>query len=166
MKKVLITYYTKTGTTKITAKKIKEVLSKDINEVEMMNIDEVASLDYYDVVIIGTPINGMQPAEKAKKFIADYMTKLREKEVYFFALSYIQPQGRKFWKNRIENSVKEVQNKLQAKDTKIFGGAIDEPMPKFISWVFGIKKDAALDLRNDADILHWSQEILKSVKLN
>lgn len=166
MKKILVTYYTKTGTTKTTAKKIKEALSKDLKEVEIMKIDEVASLDYYDVIILGTPINGMQPAEKAKEFIKTYETALKEKEVYFFVLSYIHSQGRKFWKNRIENSVKAVKSKIEALDTRIFGGAIEEPMPGFIRWVFGIKKSADLDLRNDAEILYWTQELVKSISID
>jgi len=104
--KILITYYSRTGTTKVLAKKISKKIKADIDEIEdekdrsgfsgfiITAIDSLFKIstqiktkknpENYDLVIIGTPVNikRMSPA------IRTYITKYKFKNTALFSTTY------------------------------------------------------------------------------
>ena len=92
MRKVLVTYYTRTGNTKAMADIISEKLVELGNSVDLKQVDEVDidSLIEYDGILIGTPVYYGSMAAEIKKLIDDsvkYHRKLDGKAGGAFASS-------------------------------------------------------------------------------
>ena len=67
--KVIVTYMSQTGNTK----RVAEAIFKEIKgRKEIKPMSEVSSLDGYDLVFIGFPIQAAQPAAEAKAFLEQH----------------------------------------------------------------------------------------------
>ncbi|NQT73672.1 MAG: flavodoxin [Chloroflexi bacterium] len=65
--KVLVTYMSQSGNTK----KVAEAMFDAIQvEKEIKELSEIESVDGYDLLLVGFPIQAFGPAEKAKQFMA------------------------------------------------------------------------------------------------
>ena len=65
--KTLVTYYTQTGNTKLIA----EIIYEEIrDEKEIRAIGELESLEGYDLIFYGFPIQAMNPAKDAGEFLS------------------------------------------------------------------------------------------------
>jgi len=101
--KILVAYISKTGTTEEIAKRIGEILSAKGAEtnidVEVAPIDAVGSVQGYDRLILGSPINGMKVLPQFKEFLS---TKVAGSNIPtdIFIISYLFERGRNFWKTR------------------------------------------------------------------
>jgi hypothetical protein len=77
--KVLVAYYSKGGNTRAVAERVAKELNADIDEIrKQVGSDEAiftADPSSYDLVIVGTPVNGFSPS----KTVADYLVKNRGK---------------------------------------------------------------------------------------
>ncbi|MBT4513135.1 MAG: flavodoxin [Chloroflexi bacterium] len=68
--KVLIAYMSQSGNTK----KVAEAMFDAIQvEKEIKELSEIESVDGYDLLFVGFPIQAFGPAEKAKQFMAKYI---------------------------------------------------------------------------------------------
>lgn len=161
---VLVLYKTKTGTTKEAAEVIKQVFIDHDFSVEIKELSEVTSMEKYDGVIIGAPINGMQWLPEVTNFVENNKEVLKKKNTACFALSYIINDGRKFWKKRIKRNFQRGSGVVNPMDTAIFGGKIDKPMPGPARLIFGLSKDNPLDYRNEEIIKEWAEKLIKMLK--
>jgi|WetSurMetagenome_2_1015567.scaffolds.fasta_scaffold353671_1 hypothetical protein len=77
--KVLVAYYSKGGNTRAVAEKVAKELNADIDEIRKHQRSDEAIFNFnprsYDLVIVGTPVNGFSPS----KPVADYLVKNRSK---------------------------------------------------------------------------------------
>ena len=84
MKKVLILFGSRFGTTKDTSEKIRDVLVRKEIEVNLVNIDEEEpSLSGFDGVLIGTGIKIGMWTKKVKKFIKKHKKELKSRKFKF-----------------------------------------------------------------------------------
>lgn len=84
MKRVLIIYGTRYGTTKDTSEKICEILETKELDVKLINIDEEEpSLSDFDGVLIGTGIKINMWTKKIMKFIKKYKKELEKRNFKF-----------------------------------------------------------------------------------
>lgn len=146
MEKILIGYYSKTGSTKSTAEYIKNALNSDYL-IDIKEIQSIKTLDGYSKVILGAPINGMQIVPQMKNFIEKHHESLRMIPNYFYALTYAYNHGRKFVKKGIDKDLKNITSPIQSK-VFVIGGVADKPMPKPMAFIFGLKSDEPLDNRD------------------
>lgn len=160
----LIAHKSHTGTTKEAAEIIQNVFISKALDVELLEISEVKSVDKYDLIIIGAPINGMHWLPEASNFISKHEITLKKKKVACFALSYIINDGRKFWKNRMRSNFKNICQLNDPIDTMIFGGKIDKPMPAPARFIFGLSKEAPLDYRDNKKIEDWAKGLINDLK--
>lgn len=158
MEKILIAYYSKTGSTKNTGEYIQNALI-DKYSVDLKEINTIKELDQYSKVILGAPINGMQVVPQMKNFIDKHHENLRMIPTYFYAMTYAYNNGRNFVRKSINKEIKNITLPIQSK-TYIIGGVADKPMPKFLSFLFGIKENEPLDNRNFDKI----NELINQVK--
>ncbi len=78
--KILVTYFTQTGTTRKVAEAIYDSIGGDK---EMTELEEVGSLDGYDMTFVGFPMHAGGAAQAAKDFLA---TQAQGKKVALFVL--------------------------------------------------------------------------------
>ena len=148
MKKILIAYITKTNTTKEYAEHIKKGLEGEEVKVDLLRLEQVNNLKNYDAVIIGSPINGMMWTPDASNFVKEHVDELSKVTTAYYFVSYMYHDGRPMWHNAIDKSMAKVSNMVKPVIIGKFSGKVDRKFPRFFAWVFGIKKDTALNLVN------------------
>lgn len=160
MKKLLVAYATKTGSTAQVAEALGKSLSGKGLSVEVRNMRDVASLDGYAGAALGAPINGMRWMPEGAAFVSANATVLRSMPVALFYLSYIQfADGRGVWKRSISKGMDEMAASIGAFSVGAFGGKLSGPFPAPARFIFGTRKDAPADLRDWDAIRAWADEI-------
>ena len=84
MKKILITYFTESGSTREAAEIAGYQLEKDGVEINVCSVNDVKHISSYDAIIIGTPNWYGKPAPKVKKFLKKNQDVLSKIPVAFF----------------------------------------------------------------------------------
>ncbi len=158
MKSVLIAYVSKTGTTEHAANLMSQEFRQAGLSVDVMAIDEVTTLDSYEGIVIGAPINGMQWHEKATQFVKTHADVLKSKKTAYYFMSYMLNTGRPFWNKKIQESLNGVSNLVKPSHMGMFNGRIEDNFPAIARWVFGIKKNTKSDLTNDDEVIAWARE--------
>lgn len=148
MSNVLITYYTKTNTTKEICEYIDEKLSGRGKDVTMLPLDQVQNLNAYDKIVIGAPINGMNWATDAKTFVASNEGTLKNKRVALFFDGYLLNNSYGIWNRAIKKSLSKYEAIIEPIAVGKFGGRVDKPFSGFPKLLFGSKKNAPLDRRD------------------
>jgi len=164
--KILIAYISKTGTTEEIARKICAILGESSNadadasadQIEVLPISEVDSIEQYDRLILGSPINGMKVLPEFKAFIEEKIAN-SGKLVDIFAVSYMFERGRKIWRNAIKKDVEKIQALAHASSAEIFGGRLQNPLPGLVSFIFGLPAELPLDLRDWVKIEAWARKL-------
>ncbi|MCG8569992.1 MAG: flavodoxin domain-containing protein [Spirochaetes bacterium] len=164
MKKILITYLSKTGSTKEVAEEISKVLNENQLETDVIELTTVSSLADYSAVIIGAPINGMKWLSEAEEFVEKNKDVLNSLPTAYYFLSIIRNNGRKFFSKLIEKSLDRVSSIVKPIKIGKFGGYSSSPLPGFLRFLFGLKKDLPKDLRNWDEIKSWAKELADILK--
>lgn len=146
MKKILIVYFTKTGSTKKTGNYIIEKL-KDRFSLDILDIKEVISLEGYSKIILGAPINGMKIVPQMKEFIEKNKTTFLNTPTYFYILSYAYNNGRPFFRKLMERDINKLIGGLHISHYFI-GGVSDKPMPAIARFILGLSSKEPLDNRD------------------
>jgi menaquinone-dependent protoporphyrinogen oxidase len=164
MKKVLVAYTTKTGTTKAYAEVLAGALTAQGLEVDVMTLAAAGSFDGYDAVLVGSPINGMQLVPEATGFLSANQAALVGKKTAVFSVSYMHGKARLLWNKAIEKSTAKAAATAGALDWKVFPGRIDKPMPGFARLLFGFPADLPVD-RQDLEMARsWATGLAASLK--
>ena len=164
MNKILITYITKTYTTKDAAVEIAGVLEENGFETEIIPIADVIKIEDYDAVIIGAPINGMNWHPDAAAFVEKYRNELSRVPTAYYFMSYILFQGCNFWKKIILKSLDKVGKLVKPVKTGMFGGKLGKEFPAFARILFGVKKNSPIDLTDNIEVRKWATELVALIK--
>ena len=164
MKKVLITYTTKTGTTKNYAEVLASALNGRGLEVEVKTLAEASNLAGYDAVLIGAPINGMQLVPEAVSFVTANKAILVGRKTAVFSVSYMHGKARNMWNKAIEKSTASAAATAGAMDWKVFPGRIDKPMPGFARLLFGFPADLPVDRQDPEAARGWAVGLAASLR--
>ena len=154
MSKILITYYTKTNTTKEICEYIGNKLGENGDGITIKPISEANDIISYDKVIIGAPINAMMWVKEAKGFVLNNADILKTKKVGLFFNAYLIDNCYGFWNSRIKNSLKLLKKCVAPIVIGKFGGRVDKPFKGFPKLLFGSKSNSPLDRRNWDEIVH------------
>jgi menaquinone-dependent protoporphyrinogen oxidase len=160
MKKVLIAYVSKTNTTREYAEYIKEQLQSEAVQVDVVEVSQVTNLHSYDVAVIGSPINGMMWLPEAVQFVEANKEDLTKLPTFYFFVSYIYESGRKMWKKAIDSSMNTVSKIVSPVAVGKFSGRVEKKFNRFISFLFGLKKDTPLNLVS----LQKADELIEKIK--
>jgi len=164
MKRVLIAYSSKQGSTKEVAETMAQTLENDTFDVDVKNMDSVANVIDYDCVIVGAPINGMKWVDYAVNFIGIHQMDLQDKQTAYFSLSYTAVLGRKMWRKQISKAFDVVSKQVAPVKTGIFGGKVDGEMPAVLRFVFGVPKGTPSDQRDWKQIEEWTKDLSMKLK--
>ncbi len=112
MRKILITYVSKTGTTEEIALKIGEILKEKGDVVDVKKVNEVKDVSEYEIVILGTGVRIGKVFSESVNFLKKFKNELEKKKLYYFivCLSVCEdtPENRKSlecYLNQLKNIV-------------------------------------------------------------
>lgn len=159
MKKVLIGYFSKTGSTKEIAERIGANLAKKGIESDVLELEKIKNIENYSSVILGAPINGMKLVPDFIKFVEENKTALDGRVAGLFTVAYIYHDGRKIWRGMMNKSIAKIEKLINPANSTVFSGRIDKKMPAFANFMLGIGKELPFDLINHAEIDKWSEEL-------
>ncbi len=159
MAKVLVAYWTKTGTTEEYAVLLGQILASRGHTVEVRTLAQAGSLDSCDAIVLGGPINGMRPVPGLTAFLAAHARELAGKPGALFTVSYMHGKAGKGWNSAIEKGSATAASAMGARATAILPGRIQGKLPLLMRLVFGIPKDTPLD-RFDAETMKaWAEKV-------
>ncbi len=162
MSKILITYCTKTGTTKEIGERVALILSRMGIEVDVLALKKVKDFTPYTGVIIGSPIYRMKVLMDLESFVVSRSLP-RGKVFGLFFVSYIIKTGRIFWRNYIQKKINQVSSNLSPRITGVFGGKLSWKMPWIANFIFGVPSESPADLRDWTKIDAWSEEVFNAI---
>lgn len=159
MRKVLIAYATKTGSTKEVAQKIAEVLGARGITVELREASGSARLEpgAWDGVIVGAPINGMRWLDEATRFVEANKSALAATKTAYFLLS-VALAGKGAFASKVKSRLDPVSAVVQPVMKGFFGGVMSAEPPLILRLLFGLSKDTPKDARDWKAIEAWAKE--------
>jgi menaquinone-dependent protoporphyrinogen oxidase len=160
MAKILIGYWTKTGTTEAYAGVLAKVLSALGHAVEVKPLAALSSLDGYDAVVLGAPINGMRPVPELSAFIAANAAALASKPSALYTVSYMYGQAAKRWNAAIEKGSAAAAEAMGAKASIIMPGKVGAQLPGLMHFIFGVPKGLPLDRFDPKAMEAWARKVL------
>lgn len=158
MSKLCIAYITKTNTTKEIADEIAKIAREKNWTVTVQDLKSIQSVQEYDAILIGSPINGMQWLPEANEFVEKHQKELSQMSTSFYLVSYLMNSGSKMWKKSIEKSLNKATKFVTPFMIGKFDGRIEDEFPAFARILFGVKKGTALDLRDWDAIRAWAHD--------
>lgn len=164
MSKLCIAYITKTNTTKEIAEEIGKLAKAKDWDVKVLPLSSINSLNDFDAVLIGSPINGMQWLPQANEFVEKHQKRLSVIPTSYFLVSYLMNSGAKMWKKTIDKSLNKVIKLVEPFKIGKFDGRIEDEFPGFARLLFGVKKGTPLDLRNWDAIGNWTNEYMEELE--
>lgn len=162
MKRALLAYYSKTGSTLQIINQIADYLSSQDMKCTVLKFNEVTSVMNYDLIIIGAPINGFQYVQDAIQFIHTFESDLKSIPTATFALSYLSDYPRPFFRRMIQKNFNQAVQGISPYETAIFGGLSNGSLPKLIQWLFGLPNQMPTDTRDFAAIDQWIKGLVAS----
>ncbi|HIH88442.1 TPA: flavodoxin family protein [Candidatus Bathyarchaeota archaeon] len=87
-RKVLVAYYSKGGNTRTVAERLSKSLDTDLDEIKLgstkgsTKVKFVKDPSEYDLVIVGTPVNGFKPSKPVTEYLMMNRGKFREIATY------------------------------------------------------------------------------------
>lgn len=170
-KKVLITYASKTGSTKEVAEFISEKLINSGFETLVMNVNKVKNVKLFDAVILGTPLRLEKPLHESISFAQKYSRDLKNVPLAFFALGVSMKDQTDEGKQKSLELLNPLLSKIpEPFEIGLFGGKVDHKKLPWV-WRFLAKKDDSGlmvegDWRNWAEIESWVENIKNYEPLN
>jgi menaquinone-dependent protoporphyrinogen oxidase len=158
MKNILVAYATKTGSTKEVAEEMARVMTSGGMRAEAKPMAEVGSLEAYDGVVVGAPINGMRWLPEALAFVEANKAKLASVPTAYFLLS-VAIAGKGLFTKKVFSCLDPAAAIVKPVNTGFFGGFMSQEPPMILRLVFGLKKDAPKDARDWEAIRRWAGEV-------
>jgi len=161
MKKVLVAYISKGGSTKELAEHLAVhlgTLGFEADVKDMLKPEEI-DLGAYQAAVLGAPVHGMSWVPEALAFVKNKADQLSAIPCAYFLLSIAYGVGRDSWKTKLPACFAPVKAVVPAVSTACFGGRMDQDPPFILRLAFGIKKGAPKDGRDWAAVETWAQEL-------
>jgi menaquinone-dependent protoporphyrinogen oxidase len=163
---VLITYATRTGTTREAAETIAEVLKESGFSVEICPLRVMHKLEQYQAVVIGAPLYMFRWHNDALHFLGHNRKLLEKLPAAVFALGPVQtPRDEKEWTGAQEQLEKALAEFPWFKPAavKLFGGKYDPSKLGFPMKLFA-NQMPEMDARDTDAVRTWAQELVEKFK--
>jgi menaquinone-dependent protoporphyrinogen oxidase len=167
MKKILVAYATKYGSTAEIAQKIGEVLISSGWDTDVLPVDRVRALDRYEAVVLGSAVYIGKWRKEAVKFLTSNEKMLIDRPVWLFSSG---PTGEgdpvelmKGWRFPVE--LEHISNRIQPRDITVFHGSVNMDKLNFIEkgMINNVKAPVG-DFRNWDAINSWATTIGEDLK--
>jgi menaquinone-dependent protoporphyrinogen oxidase len=159
MKKILIAYGTRTGSTKEVAEAIGKTMASCGLQADVKPFSQVGDLGGYSGCVVGAPVNGMQWLPEAPAFIGAHRDALSKIPVAYYLLSVVMSGGRASLRASMPKRFDQASAIVKPIDTACFGGKMEAAPPAILRLLFGLKKDCPRDGRKWEEIGAWAAKI-------
>jgi menaquinone-dependent protoporphyrinogen oxidase len=163
---ILVTYASRTGSTKEVAEKIGEILAGEDSEVETLSMQQVKGLERYQAVVAGSAIQNRQWLPEAMDFVRDNQVELSQYPFAMFSLcmTLAMRNGENF-RPQVSEWITPVRRLVPPISERIFAGTLDiSKIPNFVdrlkfhlSVTFGVWSEG--DHRDWEAINSWAQSL-------
>lgn len=166
MKKILVTYASKYGSTAEIAATIGNTLSEQGFEVKVAPVDAIRDLSAYDAVVVGSAVYAGNWLANAADFLEHFADVLAQKPVWLFSSG---PTGEGDASELLGDwtfpgTLQPVADKIKPRDVALFHGKID---PERLHWgerlLVRAMRGATGDFRNWDTIREWAMSITQAV---
>jgi menaquinone-dependent protoporphyrinogen oxidase len=160
---LLVAYASKTGTTREIAERIASI-ANDAGHATTLH--DVATetlpgpLSSWDRIILGAPVNGMQPAQTMNTFVATHPD-LTGRVIGVYLVSMVYPTGRKIWQRAIAKSARKLAEQVGCDTWTVFGGRAGSELPAIARIIFGTPRNLPEDQRDWPAIQSWADHITR-----
>jgi len=167
VKKVLVAYASKYGSTTEIAERVGEVLREEGLEVDLLPVKQVKDPVPYNAVVLGTAAYMFQWRKDATKFLRKHEEALAKMPVWLFMsgpLNEGDPVAQLEGKI-VPNGIKPVVDSIKPVDLAVFHGVVNyDKMNFFEKWVMNKMKASKEDYRDWEGISAWAKAIAGKVK--
>lgn len=159
--RALVTFGSERGGTRGLAEMVADDLVDEGLDVDLRLPGQVATLEGYDVVIVGGALYAMRWHKDARRLVRHHAAELRRRTVYFFssgplddsaAAKDIPPVGQ----------VRKLMELTGARGHKTFGGRLERDARGFIAGKMA--KDHSGDWRDAGQVRRWAAEIAADLR--
>jgi menaquinone-dependent protoporphyrinogen oxidase len=172
--KILVTYSTRTGSTKGVSECIGKTLSDLGESVDVLPMQEINDLSHYKAVIAGSAIQAGKWLPEAFDFVKTHRDDLNKKPfaAFLVCMTLAMPKGESY-RGTVSSWLDPIRNLVSPIDVGLFKGTLDvKIMPSFsdrfkfrMSVLFGIWKEG--DHRDWVSIQNWTENLKSQLnKLN
>lgn len=167
MKKILVAFATKYGSTAEIAQKIGEVLISSSLDTDVLPVDRTCALDRYEAVILGSAVYIGKWRKEAVKFLTSNENMLIDRPVWLFSSG---PTGEgdpvellKGWRFPVQ--LEQIANRIRPRDIVVFHGSVKMDKLNFIEkgMINNVKAPVG-DFRNWDAIATWAEIIGEDLK--
>lgn len=161
MKKVLVTYSSKAGSTSEVAKAIGEVLSKSGADVTVEQIKNVKDLAPYQAVVVGSLIRMGSWVPEAKNFVEKNKATLEKVPTAYFTTSLTLKDDTEENRAKVAGYVAPVTQIVKPVENGLFGGKMDTSRLSFLDRMIieNMIKETNGDYRNWDKINAWAEKL-------
>jgi len=162
MKKLLVAYASKSGSTVDVAKAVGDVLKDNGFEVDILPAKKVKNLDGYDGIVLGTAVRMGKPVGEATRFIKKHGRKIGSKPMALFSVGLAMKEDTPKSRQDAEGFLSPITDVVKPVSLALFGGKLDystiSPMFRFaFSRMSGDISEG--DWRNWDDIRSWAESL-------
>ncbi len=161
MKKVLVAYSSKAGSTSEVAKAVGEVLSKSGADVTVEQIKNVKDLATYQAVVVGSLIRMGSWVPEAKNFIEKNKAALDKVPTAFFTTCLTLKDDTEENRAKVAGYVEPVMQIVKPVENGLFAGKMDTSRLSFLDRMIIEKmiKETNGDYRNWDEINAWAEKL-------
>jgi len=166
IEKILVTYSTRTGSTKGVSECIGKTLSELGENVDVLPMQEILDLSQYKTVIAGSAIQAGKWLPEALDFVNTHKNDLNKKPfaAFLVCMTLALPKGESY-RETVSSWLDPVRSLVIPMDIGLFKGTLDvnkieSPIDRFkfrISVLFGIWKEG--DHRDWVSIKNWTENL-------
>lgn len=167
IKRILVTYASRTGSTIGVAQAIAAVLTESGAQVDVVPMPEVKELSTYQAVVAGSPIQGGAWLPEAMEFMRTHKNALNQKPFAAFLTCMTLTMGSGKYRGHVATFLQPVRDLVKTRSEGLFTGALDiSKIPsladkiKFrLSVLFGVWREG--DQRDWNAIRAWADTLPK-----
>jgi menaquinone-dependent protoporphyrinogen oxidase len=157
IKRILITYSSRTGITAGVANDIGKTLSENGLQVDVIPMKDVKDLSAYSAIIIGSAIQAAQWLPEAAQFVQIHQTTLKKVPLGMFSvcMTLAMPNGEKY-RQGVADWVKPIRGMVNPVSEGIFAGALDVSKVPSLSDRIKFKMSVILGVWKEGDHRDWN----------
>ncbi|NMB54568.1 MAG: flavodoxin [Leptolinea sp.] len=125
IKRILVTYASRTGSTIGVAQAIAAVLTESGAQVDVVPMPEVKELSAYQAVVAGSPIQGGAWLPEAMEFMRIHKNALNQKPFAAFLTCMTLTMGNGKYRSHVATFLQPVRDLVKPRSEGLFAGALD-----------------------------------------